>query len=101
MCRVILQNKPEPVEDWFGQGSRRLVGVAAPNEGVKKTMRKLLALSLVACLAVSMAFAFVGCAPKEATEEQPATEQPATEQPAQMPTDTTAAPADTTQPQQQ
>jgi hypothetical protein len=57
-------------------------------------MRKLLALSLVACLAVSMAFAFEGCAKKEATEEQPATEQPT-----QMPTDTTAAPADTTQQQ--
>jgi hypothetical protein len=56
-------------------------------------MRKLLALSLVACVAVSMAFAFEGCAKKEATEEQPAT----TEQPAQMPTDTSGTmQADTT-----
>jgi hypothetical protein len=66
--------------------------VAAPNEGVSEKMRKLLALSLVACLAVSLAFAFEGCA-KKAAEEQPAT----TEQPAQMPTDTSGTmTADTT-----
>jgi hypothetical protein len=40
-------------------------------------MRKLLALSLVACVAVSMALAFAGCAQNVTKEEQPAsTEQP-------------------------
>jgi len=54
-------------------------------------MRKLLALSLVACLAVSMAVALEGCA-KQTVEEQTATEQPA-----QMPTDTSGTmTADTT-----
>lgn len=62
-------------------GSRQLVGVAAPNEGVKQTMRKLLALSLVACLAVSTAVLFQGCAQQEP-------EQATTEQPAEMPADT-------------
>jgi len=31
-CRVILRLSGS-TEEWFGQGSRRLVGVAAPNEG--------------------------------------------------------------------
>ncbi len=54
-------------------------------------MRKLLALSLVACLAVSTAVLFEGCA-KKAAEEQPATEQ----QPAQMPAESTGTMAEST-----
>lgn len=59
-------------------------------------MRKNFALFLVAMLALTMAFAAVGCGGQQA-EQAPATETPATEAPpAEMPMDSTAMPADTT-----
>jgi Flp pilus assembly protein TadD len=59
-------------------------------------MRKNFALFLVAMLALTMAFAAVGCG-GSSTTEQTTTEAPATEAPAtEMPMDSTAMPADTT-----
>jgi uncharacterized lipoprotein YajG len=55
-------------------------------------MRKLLALTLVACLAVSMAF--VGCAPKQEAEETTPQAPPAEQTAPADTAGTTTAPAD-------